>query len=299
VLTRGPYSAPWQTVHWDAEQEGPWTETLEGADACINLAGRSVNCRYDGANRKAIYESRLVSTRLLGNVIAGLNEPPRVWLNASAATIYKRALDEDGVDLPVDEATSELGADEPSGVVEGSAERWAQRRGFSARVARDWEAAFFAAETPRTRKVALRSAVTFSPAPGNVFAAVRLLLKETKTGSVAAPVERLAGELGKSVEELLSALTSSGLRVPEKPREKPVFVEHAGEIFWLNRNAKDELWLNAKASKFAAARSEGHEGDAHPDEKSHRSRGRRRGPAEADGDKPATAASEPPGSVPP
>jgi hypothetical protein len=89
------------------------------------------------------------------------------------------------------------------------------------------------------------------PAPGNVFAAVRLLLKETKTGSVAAPLERLAGDLGKSVDELVGALTSSGLRVPEKSREKPVFAEHAGEIFWLNLNGKGELWLNAKASKYA------------------------------------------------
>jgi hypothetical protein len=89
-----------------------------------------------------------------------------------------------------------------------------------------------------------------APAPGNVLAAVRLLLKETKTGNVAAPVERLAGELGKSPEELLGALTSSGLRIPEKSREKPVFAEHAGEIFWLNLNGKGELWLNAKASKY-------------------------------------------------
>jgi len=132
-----------------------------------------------------------------------------------------------------------------------------------------------------------------------VLAAVRLLLKRTRTGASAGPVGQLAETLGKTPEDFLAALEAAGLKVPEKAREKPVFVEHAGEIFWLNRNAKDELWLNAKASKFAAARSEGHEGDAHPDEKSHRSRGRRRGPAEADGDKPATAASEPPGSVPP
>jgi len=59
VLTRGPYTAPWQTVHWDGENEGPWTETLEGADVCINLAGRSVNCRYTADNRAAIYDSRL------------------------------------------------------------------------------------------------------------------------------------------------------------------------------------------------------------------------------------------------
>jgi hypothetical protein len=93
-------------------------------------------------------------------------------------------------------------------------------------------------------------AASDAPAPGNVLAAVRLLLKETKTGAVAAPVERLAGELGKPVEELVGALTSSGLRVPEKSREKPVFVEHAGEIFWLNLNGKGELWLNAKESKY-------------------------------------------------
>jgi len=91
-----------------------------------------------------------------------------------------------------------------------------------------------------------------APAPGNVLAAVRLLLRETKRGSVAAPVERLAGDLGKPVGELLGSLTASGLRVPEKAREKPAFAEHAGEIFWLNLNGKGELWLNAKASKYAA-----------------------------------------------
>jgi hypothetical protein len=86
--------------------------------------------------------------------------------------------------------------------------------------------------------------------PG-ALAAVRLLLKETKTGAVAGKVDRLAEELGKSPADFLATLAGAGLKVPEKAREKPVFVEHAGEIFWLNKNAKDELWLNAKASKFA------------------------------------------------
>lgn len=84
-----------------------------------------------------------------------------------------------------------------------------------------------------------------------VLAGVRLLLKETKTGSIAAKTDRLAEELGKSGDDLIATLVGAGLKVPEKAREKPVFVEHAGEIFWLNRNAKGELWLNAKASKFA------------------------------------------------
>jgi hypothetical protein len=172
VLTRGPYTAPWQTVHWDGEQIGSWTEYLEGADVCINLAGRSVNCRYDAANRQAIYTSRIGSTQLLGKVIAGLKEPPRVWMNASAATIYRRALDEDGVDLPLDEACA-LGGGEPL----GEAERWAGRKGFAARVARDWEAAFFDTETPRARKVALRSAVVLGPAPGSAFAVLSNLVR--------------------------------------------------------------------------------------------------------------------------
>jgi hypothetical protein len=73
----------------------------------------------------------------------------------------------------------------------------------------------------------------------------------SRTGAVAGQLERLAEELSKSPEDFLATLVAAGLKVPDKSREKPVFVPHAGEIFWLNRNAKDELWLNAKASKFA------------------------------------------------
>jgi NAD dependent epimerase/dehydratase family enzyme len=177
VLTRGPYTAPWLAVHWDGENPGPWTEYLEGADVCINLAGRSVNCRYDAANRQSIYESRVRSTRLLGSVIAGLTAPPRVWMNASAATIYSRALDVNGADLPLDEATGDLGGDALPASTAHSANRWLQRLGFSRRVATDWEAAFFAAETPRTRKVVLRSAVVLSPAPGSAFAVLSHLVR--------------------------------------------------------------------------------------------------------------------------
>ena len=73
VLTRGPYTPPWQTVHWDGEHIGPWTETLEGADVCINLSGRSVNCRLNAANRQAMYDSRIHTTRLLNHVISELS----------------------------------------------------------------------------------------------------------------------------------------------------------------------------------------------------------------------------------
>jgi hypothetical protein len=131
------------------------------------------------------------------------------------------------------------------------------------------------------------SAVDAPPPPsGNVFAAVRLLLKATRTGGVAATVDRVAADLGKALDDLITTLVGAGLKVPEKPRERPVFVEHAGEIFWFNRNAKGELWLNAKASKFAekkadagdgaAAEATAHGGETEPGEpKPRRPRGRK------------------------
>ena len=174
VLTRSPYSAPWQTVHWDGENEGPWTEALEGADVCINLAVRSVNCRYTPANCAAIYNSRIGTTRLLNRVIAGLASPPRVWLNASTATIYRHALDR-----PMDEATGELGGNELISKNRRAPATW----NFSIQVAKDWEAAFFETPTPQTRKVALRSAITFSPTPGNAFEILLNLVRFSLGGS--------------------------------------------------------------------------------------------------------------------
>jgi uncharacterized protein len=174
VLTRGPYTAPWQTVHWDGESEGPWTETLEGADVCINLAGRSINCRFTPSNCADIYNSRIGSTRLLNRVIGRLADPPRVWLNASAATIYRHSLDKD-----MDEATGELGGYELISKRRRAPDSW----NFSVQVAKDWEAEFFRTSTPLTRKVALRSAVTFSPTPGNAFEVYRNLVKLSLGGT--------------------------------------------------------------------------------------------------------------------
>jgi uncharacterized protein (TIGR01777 family) len=174
ILTRGPYTANWPTVHWDGEQPGPWTEALDGADVCINLAGRSVNCRYHARHRQQIYDSRITTTRLLNQVIAGLQHPPRVWLNASTATIYRHALDR-----PMDELTGELGGGELISKYRHAPETW----NFSIRVAKDWEAAFFSTPTPATRKVALRSAIVMSPVPGGAFAVYSNLVRASLGGS--------------------------------------------------------------------------------------------------------------------
>jgi uncharacterized protein (TIGR01777 family) len=122
---------------------------------CINLSGRSVNCRYNAANRRIIYESRVQSTRLLNHVVASLSPPPRIWINASTATIYRHALDR-----PMSEATGELGGNEP-----GAPNTW----NFSIDVAKGWEEAFFSTPTPSSRKIAIRSALTLSHDRDGVF----------------------------------------------------------------------------------------------------------------------------------
>ena len=165
MLSRAPQKAPWLVVAWDANTPGPWTRELDGADVVVNLAGRSVNCRYTPANRRAIKESRVNSTRVVGEAIAGAARPPRVWLQMSTATIYAHRYD-----APNDEATGILGGAEP-----GAPDTWR----FSIDVATSWERALDAAATPRTRKVALRAAVVMSPDRGGVF---DLLLRLVRFG---------------------------------------------------------------------------------------------------------------------
>jgi len=152
-------------ILWDGRSLGSWVETLEHADVVINLAGRSVDCRYTSANRAEILRSRVESTEILGTAIREMRFPPRLWLNASTATIYRHSMDRD-----MDEATGELGGNEPD-----VPPTWR----FSIEVARQWETCFFAADTPRTRKVALRSAMVMSVEPGGVL---EVLLRLVRTG---------------------------------------------------------------------------------------------------------------------
>jgi uncharacterized protein len=173
VLTRGPYTAPWQTVHWDGLNRGPWIQTLEGADVCIHLSGRSVNCRATAKNRKQLYDSRIGTTRLVGDAISVLDNPPRVWLNASTATIYRHALDRD-----MDELTGEIGGYEWISKRRRAPATW----NWTIELVKSWEAAFFEAHTPRTRKVALRTSLVFSPAPGSVFEVFSNLVRASLGG---------------------------------------------------------------------------------------------------------------------
>lgn len=126
------------------------TDALEGADLLVNLAGRSVNCRYGPENRAEIFSSRLDTTRELAEALRACENPPILWINASTATVYRHA-----EDRPMTEAGGELG------------------EGFSVEVARAWETAFFEGELPGIRRVALRTAIVLG-AGGALIPMLRL-----------------------------------------------------------------------------------------------------------------------------
>jgi uncharacterized protein len=127
-------------VKWDGKTAGAWINELDGADLIINLAGKSVNCRYNEKNKNAIFDSRTDSVKAIGEAINKCKIAPSLWINSSSATIYRHAMDK-----PQDEYTGEFHDD------------------FSVRVCKRWEKTFYDQQTPETRKVALRMAITLGP----------------------------------------------------------------------------------------------------------------------------------------
>ncbi|MGB0954035.1 MAG: TIGR01777 family oxidoreductase [Planctomycetota bacterium] len=164
VLSRGSQSShPWKTVSWDAQNLGAWVDELEGAGVVINLAGRTVNCRYSKENRRQILDSRVQSVKVLGDAIAGCSKPPTVWLQSSTATIYAHRFD--------------AANGESDGIVGGNEEGAPDTWRFSIQVAEAWERALDEAPTPNTRKVKLRSSMVMSADPGGIFATLLQLVR--------------------------------------------------------------------------------------------------------------------------
>lgn len=154
VLSRHPKAAPWTVAAWDALSLGDWCQHLEGADWVINLAGRSVNCRYNEANKRTIMDSRVQTTELIGLAISQAQKPPGLWLQASTATIYPHSYEQ---------ANTESCAWTQK--TPGTEDSWA----FSVEVASRWEQAVDKHPTPMTRTVKMRSSMVMSPDRGGVF----------------------------------------------------------------------------------------------------------------------------------
>lgn len=163
VLSRTPKAAPWRTVRWNPADLRGWPAEIDGADVVVNLAGRSVNCRYNQKNRDEILRSRVSSVQAVGQAIRNARHPPSVWLQMSTATIYAHRYD-----APNDEVSGRIGGTEPDAPAS-----WR----FSIDVARAWEKALDEESTPGTRKVKLRSAVVMSPDRGGIFDTLLTLVR--------------------------------------------------------------------------------------------------------------------------
>jgi uncharacterized protein (TIGR01777 family) len=173
VLSRHPGRLETGVRHlpWDGRTIGDWAAEVDGADAVVNLAGRTVSCRYTEEHLRQMMDSRVDSTRVVGRAIASAATPPPVWLQMSTATIYA-----DRRDGPNDETSGLIGGHEPH--VPAYWER-------SIRIARHWEAAQLEARLPRTRRVTLRSAMVMSPDRGGVFDVLLRLARLGLGGPVA------------------------------------------------------------------------------------------------------------------
>jgi len=142
-----------QKQHISWEDKTAIVKALENAELLINLAGKSVNCRYNEANKNEIMNSRIRTTTILGESIQACNTPPKLWINSSTATIYRHA-----EDRPMTEENGEIGS------------------GFSVDVATNWEKTFFSFDLPNTRQVALRIAIVLGK-DGGVMTPYRNLVR--------------------------------------------------------------------------------------------------------------------------
>lgn len=164
VLSRQPQRKRWREIPWDGRSLGDWVQALEGADGVINLAGRSVDCRYTNKNRKAIMDSRVLSTRVIGQALKKVHSKPRFWLQMSTATIYAHHVE----GPPHNESRGVLGGDEPK-----VPSTWR----FSIDVAKAWEAEAEAGCPSGVRLVKLRTAMVMSASKGGAFEKLRWLAR--------------------------------------------------------------------------------------------------------------------------
>ncbi|MFK0264571.1 DUF1731 domain-containing protein [Streptomyces angustmyceticus] len=198
VLTRHPVRDG--EVRWDGATRGPWAAAVDGSDVVINLAGRSVSCRYTPDNLREMMASRVDSARVVGEAIAAADLPPKVWLQMSTATVYAHRFD-----APHDEATGVVGGTEP-----GVPGYWA----YSVEIAKAWERAQEEAETPGTRKVALRSAMVMSPDRGGVFDVLLWLARLGLGGPVAGGAQYVSWIHDRDFVRAVEFLVGSDLRGP-------------------------------------------------------------------------------------
>lgn len=237
---REGWSGDGMFLEWDGRNSGPWELALEGAEAVINLAGRSVDCRYTEENRRVILDSRVESTRVIGRAIAGCKVPPKVWLNASTATWYRHAEDK-----PQDDWLGEPG------------------EGFSCDVARAWEEAFFGAMVPaQTRKVAMRIGMVLANEPGTVFDVLHKLTRCGLGGTMGGGNQRVSWihmeDFLRAVEFLVNDPFIEGtlnVTAPEFPSNRGLMREFR-EVFGMPLGLPATRWMLELGARLLGTETE-------------------------------------------
>lgn len=151
ILTRNPKRK--NEILWDVKTLGEWKNLLENSDVLINLAGKPVDCRYTDKNKQEIYDSRINSTKILQQAVDNCINKPKIWLNASSATIYVHS-------------ETQLNTEE-NGIIGDD---------FSMNICKSWEKEFFKTENEETRKVALRTSIVLGN-NGGAFTKLKLITK--------------------------------------------------------------------------------------------------------------------------
>ncbi|WP_316826427.1 TIGR01777 family oxidoreductase [Pedobacter miscanthi] len=227
-----------KTLLWDGKTMGDWANNLSGTDLLVNLCGKNVNCRYTEKNKKEIFDSRLIPTRLLGEAIKEMENPPKLWINITSATIYRHA-----EDSPQDEFTGEIGA------------------GFSIEVCKAWENSFFENETPHTRKIALRMGIVLGLKDG-AFPRLLNLVKLGMGGKQANGEQYMSwiheDDAARSMEWLLNHPEINGVVNCTAPNavKNDVFMLSIRKAYGRNFGLPAPAWLLAIGAKIIGTETE-------------------------------------------
>lgn len=224
-------------VLWDGKTLDSWAKELEGATALINLAGKSVDCRYTDENKRQIIASRVDSTKVLGEAVASCAIPPKVWLNAGSATMYRHAEDKD-----MDEETGEIGS------------------GFSVNVCTTWEKTFFSCDTPQTRKAALRISFVLGN-DGGAYPMLKKLVKFGVGGTMGKGTQYISwiheDDFCRSVEFLLNNPIEGAVNIaaPE-PQPNAVFMGEMRKAYNIPFGLPQPKWLLELGARIIGTETE-------------------------------------------